>query len=96
MKVKPLYDRILAQRLDQEERTKGGIIIPETAKEKPLEGRVVAVGTGLKDSDGKSQPLDVSEGDHILFGKYAGTEIRVDGQDYLILQEDDILALIVE
>ncbi|MEL6181402.1 MAG: co-chaperone GroES [Myxococcota bacterium] len=96
MKVKPLYDRILAKRLEQEEKSAGGIIIPDTAKEKPLEGRVVSVGTGKRLKSGEVRPLAVKEGDRILFGKYAGTEIKIDGEDRLILKEDDILAVLSE
>ncbi len=94
MKVRPLYDRVLVQRLDTEETTKGGIIIPETAKEKPQEGKVVAVGNGIILPDGTTKPLDVKKGDKILFSKYGGTEINVEGEDYLILREEEILAII--
>ena len=94
MKVRPLYDRVLVQRLDTEETTKGGIIIPETAKEKPQEGKVAAVGNGIIMPDGSTKPLDVKKGDKILFGKYGGTEINIEGEDYLILREEEILAII--
>jgi chaperonin GroES len=94
MKIKPLYNRVLATRLEQESKTSGGIIIPETAKEKPLEGRVVSVGTGTRLKDGTFRAMSLSEGDRILFGKYSGTEIKLDGSDYLILKEDDILAVL--
>lgn len=94
MKVKPLQDRLLVKRLDIDEKTKGGIIIPETAKEKPQEGRVVAVGNGKVLEDGTVKPLDVKVKDKILFSKYGGTEITVEGDEYLILKEDDILAIV--
>ena len=94
MKVRPLYDRVLVQRLDTEETTKGGIIIPETAKEKPQEGKVFAVGKGIIMPDGTTKPLDVKKGDKILFSKYGGTEINIEGEDYLILREEEILAII--
>jgi chaperonin GroES len=89
-----LQDRVIVKRVDEEEKTKGGIIIPDTAKEKPQEGKVVAVGKGKVDDDGKLRPLDVKAGDRILFGKYAGTEIKIDGEEHLILREDDILGVI--
>ncbi len=94
MKVKPLHDRILVQRVEEEKTTKGGIIIPDTAKEKPAEGKVVAVGDGKIGEDGKRIPLEVKAGDRILFGKYSGTEIKISGEEYLILREDDILGII--
>jgi chaperonin GroES len=94
MKVRPLHDRILVKRLDQEAKSKGGIIIPDTAKEKPMEGRVVAVGTGKVADDGTVTPPDVKKGDRILFGKYSGTEIKVEGDDHLIIREEDILAVL--
>ena len=94
MKLRPLHDRILVTRLDVEETTKGGIIIPDTAKEKPQEGKVVAVGGGRLTEDGKVIPLDVKQGDRILFGKYAGNEVTIEGEDHLILREDDILAIL--
>ena len=93
MKVKPLYDRILVKRLNTEEKTKGGIIIPETAKEKPQEGKVVSVGKGKLLEDGSTRPLDVKVGDKILFSKYGGTEINIEGDEYLILREDEVLAV---
>ena len=94
MALRPLYDRILATRLESEEKTKGGIIIPESAKEKPLEGKIVAVGKGKLLDDGSVRELAVKKGDKILFGKYAGTEIKVEGEEMVILREDDILAII--
>ena len=94
MKIKPLQDRVIIKRLEEEETTKGGIIIPDTAKEKPAEGIIVAVGNGKISEDGKRQSLDVKEGDKILFGKYAGTEIKIDGEEHLIMREDDIIAII--
>jgi chaperonin GroES len=94
MAIRPLHDRVLVKRLESEEKTKGGIIIPDTAKEKPLEGKVVAVGPGKRDENGKLQALDVKKNDKILFGKYAGTEIKLDGEEVVILREDDILAVI--
>jgi chaperonin GroES len=94
MAIRPLHDRVLVKRLESEEKTKGGIIIPDTAKEKPLEGKVVAVGPGKRDENGKLQALDVKKNDKILFGKYAGTEIKIDGDEVVILREDDILAVI--
>ena len=94
MKVRPLHDRIIVQRLEEGEQKVGGIIIPDTAKEKPQQGKVVAVGNGKADKDGKRIPLDVKEGDTILFGKYSGQEVRVDGEDYLIMREDEVLAVI--
>jgi len=94
MALKPLHDRVLVKRLDSEEKTKGGIIIPDSAKEKPLEGMVIAVGDGKVLDDGKRQALDVKKEDKILFGKYAGTEIKVDGEEMIILREDDILAIV--
>ena len=93
MKIRPLADRIVVKRLEQEEKTKGGIIIPDTAKEKPIEGKVIAVGNGKVLEDGKVRPLDVKKGDRILFSKYAGTEVKLDGVDHVILGEDDILAV---
>ncbi|MCW5830640.1 MAG: co-chaperone GroES [Deltaproteobacteria bacterium] len=93
MKVRPLHDRLLVKRLDQEEKTKGGIIIPDSAKEKPQEAEVVAVGSGRIDENGKRIPLDVKKGDRILFSKWGGTEIKVGGDELLILKEEDILAV---
>ena len=94
MKIRPLQDRILVQRLAEEEKTKGGIIIPDTAKEKPAEGKVAAVGNGKLGDDGKRIPLEVKKGDSILFGKYSGTEVTIEGKEYLIMREDDILGVI--
>jgi chaperonin GroES len=94
MKLKPLQDRILVQRVEEEEKTKGGIIIPDTAKEKPAEGKIVAVGNGKVGDDGKRIPLEVKEGDRVLFGKYSGTEVKVEGEEFLIMREDDILGII--
>ena len=94
MKVKPLHDRVIVMRVEEEEKTKGGIIIPDTAKEKPVEGEVVAVGDGKVADDGKKIPLEVKAGDKILFGKYAGTEIQIDGEEHLIMREDDIIAIV--
>jgi chaperonin GroES len=94
MKVRPLHDRIIVQQLEEEEKTKGGIIIPDTAKEKPFEGKVIAVGTGKVNKDGKKVPLEVKKGDRILYAKYGGTEVKIDGEEYLIMKEDDILAVI--
>ncbi|HID94285.1 MAG TPA: co-chaperone GroES [bacterium (Candidatus Stahlbacteria)] len=94
MKVKPLGERVLVKRIEPEEVKKGGIIIPDTAKEKPQQGEVVAVGPGKLDEKGKRTPIDVKKGDRVLFGKYSGTEIEIDGEEYLIMQEDDILAII--
>jgi chaperonin GroES len=94
MKLKPLQDRILVQRVKEEETTKGGIIIPDTAKEKPAEGKVVAVGSGKLDEKGKRIALEVKKGDRILFGKYSGTEVKIEGEEYLIMREDDVLGII--
>jgi chaperonin GroES len=94
MKIRPLYDRILIKRLDAEERTKGGIIIPETAKEKPIQAKVVAVGPGRRNEKGKLVTPDVKKGDTILFAKYSGNEVKIDGEDHLILREEEILAII--
>jgi chaperonin GroES len=94
MKIRPLGDRILVKRIKEEERTKGGIIIPDTAKEKPQEGKVVAVGKGKMTEQGKLLPPDVKAGDKILFGKYSGSEVKLEGEDHLILREDDILGVI--
>jgi len=93
-RVKPLHDRIIVKRLEEESKTKGGLIIPDTAKEKPQQGKVVAVGSGRREEDGKVHPLDVKAGDTILFAKYAGTEIKLDGEDHLILREDDVLGVV--
>ncbi|WP_186420228.1 co-chaperone GroES [Bosea sp. CS1GBMeth4] len=94
MKFRPLHDRVVVKRLDAEERTRGGIIIPDTAKEKPQEGEVVAVGPGARDEAGKLVALDVKVGDRVLFGKWSGTEVRIDGQDLLIMKESDIMGVI--
>ena len=94
IKVRPLHDRIIVQRLEEEEQQVGGIIIPDTAKEKPQEGKVVAVGKGKVKEDGGIQPMDVKAGDTILFGKYSGQEIKLDGDDYLIMREDEVLGVV--
>jgi chaperonin GroES len=94
MKFRPLHDRVVVRRLDSEEKTKGGIIIPDTAKEKPQEGEIVAVGPGARDESGKIQALDVKKGDRVLFGKWSGTEVKIDGQDLLIMKESDIMGVI--
>ncbi|MCD6150504.1 MAG: co-chaperone GroES [Deltaproteobacteria bacterium] len=94
MNIRPLQDRLIVKRLEGEEKTKGGIIIPDAAKEKPMEGEVVSVGKGKVLEDGKVRPLDVKAGDRILFGKYAGTEIKLDGEEYLIMREDDVLGVL--
>jgi len=94
MKIRPLQDRVIVKRLEEEEKTKGGIIIPDTAKEKPQEGKVIAVGKGKLTEDGKVIPLDVKAGDKILFGKYAGTEVKIEGEEHLIMREEDILGVI--
>jgi chaperonin GroES len=94
MKVRPLHDRVLIKRVEEQETVRGGIIIPDSAKEKPQEGEVVAVGSGKRLEDGKVIPLEVKEGDRVLFGKYSGTEIKVDDNDYLILREDEILGIL--
>ena len=94
MKIRPLQDRILVKRIEEEEKSRGGIIIPDTAKEKPSEGRVLAVGKGKVTEDGKVLPLDVKKGDRILFSKYAGTEVQVDGEEHIIIREDDVLGIV--
>ena len=94
MKFRPLHDRVVLRRLEEEERTKGGIIIPDTAKEKPQQGEVVAVGPGARNEEGKIVALDVKEGDRVLFGKWSGTEVKIDGEDLLIMKESDILGVI--
>jgi chaperonin GroES len=94
MKVKPLHDRILVQRIEEKEQKRGSIIIPDTAKEKPMEGKVMAVGAGRLEKDGKRIPLEVKVGDRVLFGKYAGTEIKIDDNDHVILREDEVLGII--
>jgi len=94
MKIRPLQDRILVKRVEEEEKSAGGIIIPDTAKEKPQEGKVVAVGNGKVREDGSVQPLDVKKGDRLLFSKYAGTEVTLDGEEHLIIREDDVLGIL--
>jgi len=94
MKIRPLQDRIIVKRVEEEDRTRGGIIIPDTAKEKPIEGKVLAVGNGKVLEDGKVRPLDVKAGDRVLFAKYAGTEVKLDGEERLILREEDILGVV--
>ncbi len=94
MKLRPLQDRIVVKRVAEETTTKGGIIIPDTAKEKPAEGKVIAVGNGKVADDGKRVALEIKEGDRILFGKYSGTEVKIDGEEYLIMREDDVLGVI--
>ena len=94
MNFRPLHDRVVVKRLEGEVKTKGGIIIPDTAKEKPQQGKVFAVGAGKVKDDGTRQPLDVKDGDTILFGKYSGQEIKIDGEDYLIMREDEVLAVL--
>lgn len=96
MKFRPLHDRVLVRRLDSEEKTAGGIIIPDTAQEKPMEGEVIAVGSGVRDETGKLVPLDLHKGDRVLFGKWAGTEVKIDGEELLIMKESDILGVIEE
>src|SRR5215218_4083189 len=96
MRFRPLHDRVVVPRVDAEEKTKGGIIIPDTAKEKPQEGEVIAVGPGARDENGKLNPLDVRVGNRVLFGKWSGTEVRVDGEDLLIMKESDIMGVIEE
>jgi chaperonin GroES len=93
-KVRPLHDRVIVKRIEEQEKTKGGIIIPDTAKEKPIEGKVIAVGAGKVAENGKRIPLQVKEGDRVLFGKYAGTDIKIDGEERLIMREDDIIAIV--
>ena len=94
MKFRPLHDRVVVRRIDAEEKTKGGIIIPDTAKEKPQEGEIIAVGPGSRDESGKLVPLDVKAGDRVLFGKWSGTEVRIDGEDLLIMKESDIMGVV--
>ena len=96
MKFRPLHDRVVVKRIDAEEKTAGGIIIPDTAKEKPMEGEVVAVGDGARTEDGKIQPMAVKPGDRILFGKWSGTEVKMDGEELLIMKESDIMGIIVD
>lgn len=94
MKVRPLHDRVIVERVKEEEKTKGGIIIPDTAKEKPVEGKIIAAGAGKVLDNGKRAPLQVKAGDRVLFGKYAGTEIKIEGKERLIMREDDIIAIV--
>ena len=94
MKIKPLHDRVLVKRIEQNETTKGGIIIPDTAKEKPQEGEVIAVGTGKRDEQGKVHPLEVKKGDRILFGKYSWNEVKIEGDEFVIVREDEILGVL--
>ena len=94
MQFRPLHDRVVVQRVDAEEKTKGGIIIPDTAKEKPQEGKIIAVGPGARDESGKLVPLDVKAGDRILFGKWSGTEIKIDGEELLIMKESDVMGVL--
>jgi chaperonin GroES len=94
MQFRPLQDRVLIRRIEQEEKTAGGIIIPDTAKEKPMEGEVIAVGPGARDESGKVQPLDVKPGDRVLFGKWSGTEIRLDNEEFVVLKESDIMGVL--
>ena len=96
MRFRPLHDRLLVRRIEQDEKTTGGVIIPDTAKEKPQEGEVLAVGPGARDENGKLQPMDVKAGDRILFGKYAGTEVKLDGEELLILKESDVMGVLEE
>ena len=96
MKFRPLHDRVVVRRIEAEEKSAGGIIIPDTAKEKPSQGEVIAVGPGGRDESGKLIPIDVKEGDHILFGKWSGTEVKIDGQELLIMKESDIMGIIDE
>ena len=96
MKFRPLHDRVVVKRIDAEEKTSGGIIIPDTAKEKPQEGQVVAVGPGGRDETGKLVPIDVKAGDRILFGKWSGTEVKIDGVEYLIMKESDVMGVLVD
>jgi chaperonin GroES len=94
MKFKPLHDRVVVERVESDTKTAGGIIIPDTAKEKPMEGKVISVGPGARDENGKVQPLDVKKGDRILFGKWSGTEVKIDGKELLIMKESDIMGII--
>jgi len=94
MSIRPLHDRLLVKRIAEDEKTKGGIIIPDTAKEKPIEGKVIAVGNGKVQENGNVRPLDVKKGDRILFGKYSGTEIKIEGEEHLILREDEVLCVL--
>jgi chaperonin GroES len=94
MAFRPLHDRVVIQRVEEEEKTKGGIIIPDTAKEKPMEGKVIAVGPGVRGEDGKIHPLDVKAGDRVLFGKWSGTEVKLDGEELIIMKESDLMGVI--
>jgi chaperonin GroES len=94
MAFRPLHDRVVIQRVEEEEKTKGGIIIPDTAKEKPMEGKIIAVGPGARGEDGKIHPLDVKKGDRVLFGKWSGTEVKLDGEDLIIMKESDLMGVI--
>ena len=94
MKFRPLHDRVVVKRLEEEQKTKGGIIIPDTAKEKPMQGEVVSVGPGARDENGKLQPLDVKAGDRVLFGKWSGTEVKLDGEELIIMKESDIMGIL--
>ena len=94
MHFRPLHDRVVVRRVEEDTKTKGGIIIPDTAQEKPMQGEVIAVGPGARDENGKLQPLDVKAGDHVLFGKWSGTEVKLDGVEYLIMKESDIMGII--
>ncbi len=94
MSFRPLHDRVLVQRIEADTKTKGGIIIPDTAKEKPIQGKIISVGSGARNEQGQVQPMDVKAGDIILFGKWAGTEIKIDGEDYVIMKESDILGIV--
>merc|ERR1712100_981738 len=94
MKFRPLHDRVVVERLDSDEKTAGGIIIPDSAQEKPMQGKILAAGSGARDDSGKIQPLDVKEGDTILFGKWSGTEVKIDGKDLLIMKESDIMGIV--
>ncbi len=95
MHFRPLHDRVVVRRIESDDRTKGGIIIPDTAKEKPMEGEVVAAGPGARDENGKINPLDVKEGDRIIFGKWSGTEVKIDGEELLIMKESDIMGIVI-
>ncbi|MCF3627531.1 co-chaperone GroES [Thalassospiraceae bacterium LMO-SO8] len=94
MKFRPLHDRVLVKRIEQDEKTKGGIIIPDTAKEKPMEGKIIAVGSGTRNEDGSITPLDVKKGDKVLFGKWSGTEVTIEGDELIIMKESDLLGII--
>ena len=94
MKIRPLHDRILVKRLEEESKTAGGLFIPDAAKEKPIQAKVIAVGSGKRDKDGKVIPLDVKAGDRVLFSKYSGSEVKIDGEEHLIMREDDLLAIV--